>query len=118
MSSDYSSIYPDSTVPNVCSVTATLRDSSGNVVPNVDVYFTDNDVRFATGETDSSGSVSCTFNSSVGGNHVIKAYTRKQGAYDATSAFVLVYVYRSTSLSLTLLVRVLLVLMMLFLVLN
>lgn len=101
LSTNVATIYPDATTPNTAVITATLTDSSGAPVSNVDVYFQEEGVRIGTASTNAQGA--CTFeysNSSVG-THTIRAYTMKQGKYNKSSAEINVNVYMPTSLSLS-----------------
>lgn len=101
LSTNVATIYPDATTPNTAIITATLTDSSGTPVPNVDVYFQEEGVRIGTASTNAQGTCTFEYSNSSGGTHTIKAYTMKQGKYNKSSAEINVNVYMPTSLSLS-----------------
>lgn len=101
LSTNVATIYPDATTPNTAIITATLTDSSGTPVPNVDVYFQEERVRIGTASTNAQGTCTFEYSNSSGGTHTIKAYTMKQGKYNKSSAEINVNVYMPTSLSLS-----------------
>lgn len=101
LSTNVATIYPDATTPNTAIITATLTDSSGTPVSNVDVYFQEEGVRIGTASTNAQGTCTFEYSNSSGGTHTIKAYTMKQGKYNKSSAEINVNVYMPTSLSLS-----------------
>lgn len=101
LSTNVATIYPDATTPNTAVITATLTDSSGVPVPNVDVYFQEEGVRIGTASTNAQGACTFEYSNSSGGTHTIRAYTVKQGKYNKSSAEINVNVYMPTSLSLS-----------------
>lgn len=101
LSTNVATIYPDATTPNTAVITATLTDSSGVPVPNVDVYFQEEGVRIGTASTNAQGACTFEYSSSSGGTHTIRAYTAKQGKYNKSSAEINLNVYMPTSLSLS-----------------
>lgn len=101
LSTDVATIYPDATTPNTAIITATLTDSSGTPVSNVDVYFQENNSRIGTASTNAQGICTFEYSSSVGGTHTIRAYTTKQARYNKSSAEINVNVYIPTSLTLS-----------------
>lgn len=101
LSTNVATIYPDATTPNTAVITATLTDSSGVPVPNVDVYFQEEGVRIGTASTNAQGACTFEYSSSSGGTHTIRAYTMKQGKYNKSSAEINLNVYMPTSLSLS-----------------
>ena len=101
LSTNVATIYPDATTPNTAVITATLTDSSGVPVPNVDVYFQEEGVRIGTASTNAQGACTFEYSNSSGGTHTIRAYTMKQGKYNKSSAEINVNVYIPTSLSLS-----------------
>ena len=101
LSTNVATIYPDATTPNTAVITATLTDSSGAPVSNVDVYFQEEGVRIGTDSTNAQGACTFEYSSSSGGTHTIRAYTVKQGKYNKSSAEINVNVYMPTSLSLS-----------------
>lgn len=101
LSTNVATIYPDATTPNTAIITATLTDSSGTPVPNVDVYFQEEGVRIGTASTNAQGTCTFEYSNSSGGTHTIKAYTMKQGKYNKSSSEINVNVYMPTSLSLS-----------------
>lgn len=101
LSTNVATIYPDATTPNTAVITATLTDSSGAPVPNVDVYFQEEGVRIGTASTNAQGACTFEYSNSSGGNHTIRAYTAKQGKYNKSSAEINLNVYMPTSLSLS-----------------
>lgn len=101
LSTNVATIYPDATTPNTAVITATLTDSSGAPVPNVDVYFQEEGVRIDTASTNAQGACTFEYSNSSGGTHTIRAYTTKQGKYNKSSAEINVNVYMPTSLSLS-----------------
>lgn len=101
LSTDVATIYPDATTPNTAVITATLTDSSGAPVSNVDVYFQENNSRIGTASTNAQGACTFEYSSSVGGTHTIRAYTTKQARYNKSSAEINVNVYIPTSLTLS-----------------
>lgn len=101
LSTNVATIYPDATTPNTAVITATLTDSSGVPVPNVDVYFQEDGVRIGTASTNAQGACTFEYSNSSGGTHTIRAYTMKQGKYNKSSAEINVNVYMPTSLSLS-----------------
>lgn len=101
LSTNVATIYPDATTPNTAVITATLTDSSGTPVSNVDVYFQEEGVRIGTASTNAQGTCTFEYSNSSGGTHTIKAYTMKQGKYNKSSAEINVNVYMPTSLSLS-----------------
>lgn len=101
LSTNVATIYPDATTPNTAVITATLTDSSGVPVPNVDVYFQEEGVRIGTASTNAQGACTFEYSSSSGGTHIIRAYTMKQGKYNKSSAEINLNVYMPTSLSLS-----------------
>ena len=101
LSTNVATIYPDATTPNTAVITATLTDSSGAPVPNVDVYFQEEGVRMGTASTNAQGACTFEYSNSSGGTHTIRAYTMKQGKYNKSSAKINVNVYMPTSLSLS-----------------
>lgn len=101
LSTNVATIYPDATTPNTAVITATLTDSSGAPVSNVDVYFQEEGVRIGTASTNAQGACTFEYSNSSGGTHTIKAYTAKQGKYNKSSAEINVNVYMPTSLSLS-----------------
>lgn len=101
LSTNVATIYPDATTPNTAVITATLTDSSGAPVPNVDVYFQEEGVRIGTASTNAQGACTFEYSNSSGGTHNIRAYTAKQGKYNKSSAEINVNVYMPTSLSLS-----------------
>ena len=101
LSTNVATIYPDATTPNTAIITATLTDSSGTPVPNVDVYFQEEGVRIGTASTNAQGTCTFEYSNSSGGTHTIKAYTMKQGKYNKSSAEINLNVYMPTSLSLS-----------------
>ena len=101
LSTDVATIYPDATTPNTAVITATLTDSSGAPVSNVDVYFQENNSRIGTASTNAQGICTFEYSSSVGGTHTIRAYTTKQARYNKSSAEINVNVYIPTSLTLS-----------------
>nr|DAF03333.1 MAG TPA: Ig-like domain protein [Caudoviricetes sp.] len=101
LSTNVATIYPDATTPNTAVITATLTDSSGAPVPNVDVYFQEEGVRIGTASTNAQGACTFEYSNSSGGTHTIRAYTAKQGKYNKSSAEIKVNVYMPTSLSLS-----------------
>lgn len=101
LSTNVATIYPDATTPNTAVITATLTDSSGAPVPNVDVYFQEEGVRIGTASTNAQGACTFEYSNSSGGTHTIRAYTAKQGKYNKSSAEINVNVYMPTSLSLS-----------------
>ena len=101
LSTNVATIYPDATTPNTAVITATLTDSSGTPVPNVDVYFQEEGVRIGTASTNAQGACTFEYSNSSGGTHTIRAYTMKQGKYNKSSAEINLNVYMPTSLSLS-----------------
>lgn len=101
LSTNVATIYPDATTPNTAVITATLTDSSGAPVSNVDVYFQEEGVRIGTASTNAQGTCTFEYSNSSGGTHTIRAYTMKQGKYNKSSAEINVNVYMPTSLSLS-----------------
>lgn len=101
LSTNVATIYPDATTPNTAVITATLTDSSGAPVSNVDVYFQEEGVRIGTASTNAQGACTFEYSNSSGGTHTIRAYTAKQGKYNKSSAEINVNVYMPTSLSLS-----------------
>lgn len=101
LSTNVATIYPDATTPNTAVITATLTDSSGAPVSNVDVYFQEEGVRIGTASTNAQGTCTFEYSNSSGGTHTIRAYTAKQGKYNKSSAEINVNVYMPTSLSLS-----------------
>lgn len=101
LSTNVATIYPDATTPNMAVITATLTDSSGAPVSNVDVYFQEEGVRIGTASTNAQGACTFEYSNSSGGTHTIRAYTAKQGKYNKSSAEINVNVYMPTSLSLS-----------------
>lgn len=101
LSTNVATIYPDATTPNTAVITATLTDSSGAPVSNVDVYFQEEGVRIGTASTNAQGACTFEYSNSRGGTHNIRAYTMKQGRYNKSSAEINVNVYIPTSLSLS-----------------
>lgn len=101
LSTDVATIYPDATTPNIAVITATLTDSSGAPVSNVDVYFQENNSRIGTASTNAQGICTLEYSSSIGGTHTIRAYTIKQARYNKSSAEINVNVYIPTSLTLS-----------------
>ena len=101
LSTNVATIYPDATTPNTAVITATLTDSSGVPVSNVDVYFQENNSRIGTASTNAQGACTFEYSNSSGGTHTIRAYTMKQGKYNKSSAEINVNVYMPTSLSLS-----------------
>lgn len=101
LSTNVATIYPDATTPNTAVITATLTDSSGVPVPNVDVYFQEEGVRIGTASTNAQGACTFEYSNSSGGTHTIRAYTMKQGKYNKSSAEINLNVYMPTSLSLS-----------------
>jgi len=101
LSTDVATIYPDATTPNAAVITATLTDSSGAPVSNVDVYFQENNSRIGTASTNAQGVCTFEYSSSIGGTHTIRAYTTKQARYNKSSAEINVNVYIPTSLTLS-----------------
>lgn len=101
LSTNVATIYPDATTPNTAVITATLTDSSGAPVPNVDVYFQEEGVRIGTASTNAQGACTFEYSNSSEGTHIIRAYTAKQGKYNKSSAEINVNVYMPTSLSLS-----------------
>ena len=101
LSTNVATIYPDATTPNTAVITATLTDSSGAPVSNVDVYFQEEGVRIGTASTNAQGACTFEYSNSSGGTHTIRAYTAKQGKYNKNSAEINVNVYMPTSLSLS-----------------
>lgn len=101
LSTDVATIYPDATTPNIAVITATLTDSSGAPVSNVDVYFQENNSRIGTASTNAQGICTLEYSSSIGGTHTIRAYTTKQAGYNKSSAEINVNVYIPTSLTLS-----------------
>lgn len=101
LSTNVATIYPDATTPNTAVITATLTDSSGTPVSNVDVYFQEEGVRIGTASTNAQGTCTFEYSNSSGGTHTIRAYTMKQGKYNKSSAEINVNVYMPTSLSLS-----------------
>lgn len=101
LSTNVATIYPDATTPNTAVITATLTDSSGTPVSNVDVYFQEEGVRIGTASTNAQGACTFEYSNSSGGTHTIRAYTMKQGKYNKSSAEINLNVYMPTSLSLS-----------------
>lgn len=101
LSTNVATIYPDATTPNTAIITATLTDSSGAPVSNVDVYFQEEGVRIGTASTNAQGACTFEYSNSSGGTHTIRAYTAKQGKYNKSSAEINLNVYMPTSLSLS-----------------
>lgn len=101
LSTNVATIYPDATTPNTAVITATLTDSSGAPVSNVDVYFQEKGVRIGTASTNAQGACTFEYSNSSGGTHTIRAYTMKQGKYNKSSAEINLNVYMPTSLSLS-----------------
>lgn len=101
LSTNVATIYPDATTPNTAVITATLTDSSGAPVSNVDVYFQEEGVRIGTASTNAQGACTFEYSNSSGGTHNIRAYTAKQGKYNKSSAEINLNVYMPTSLSLS-----------------
>ena len=101
LSTNVATIYPDATTPNTAVITATLTDSSGAPVSNVDVYFQEEGVRIGTASTNAQGACTFEHSNSSGGTHTIRAYTMKQGKYNKSSAEINLNVYMPTSLSLS-----------------
>lgn len=101
LSTNVATIYPDATTPNTAVITATLTDSSGAPVSNVDVYFQEEGVRIGTASTNAQGTCTFEYSNSSGGTHTIRAYTMKQGKYNKSSAEINLNVYMPTSLSLS-----------------
>lgn len=101
LSTNVATIYPDATTPNTAVITATLTDSSGAPVSNVDVYFQEGGVRIGTALTNAQGACTFEYSNSSGGTHTIRAYTMKQGKYNKSSAEINLNVYMPTSLSLS-----------------
>ena len=101
LSTNVATIYPDATTPNTAVITATLTDSSGAPVPNVDVYFQEEGVRIGTASTNAQGACTFEYSNSSRGTHTIRAYTMKQGKYNKSSAEINLNVYMPTSLSLS-----------------
>lgn len=101
LSTNVATIYPDATTPNTAIITATLTDSSGTPVSNVDVYFQEEGVRIGTASTNAQGTCTFEYSNSSGGTHTIRAYTMKQSKYNKSSAEINVNVYMPTSLSLS-----------------
>lgn len=101
LSTNVATIYPDATTPNTAVITATLTDSSGAPVSNVDVYFQEEGVRIGTASTNAQGACTFEYSNSSGGTHTIRAYTMKQGKYNKSSAEINLNVYIPTSLSLS-----------------
>lgn len=101
LSTNVATIYPDATTPNTAVITATLTDSSGAPIPNVDVYFQEEGVRIGTASTNAQGACTFEYSNSSGGTHTIRAYTMKQGKYNKSSAEINLNVYMPTSLSLS-----------------
>lgn len=101
LSTNVATIYPDATTPNTAVITATLTDSSGAPVSNVDVYFQEGGVRIGTASTNAQGACTFEYSNSSGGTHTIRAYTMKQGEYNKSSAEINLNVYMPTSLSLS-----------------
>lgn len=101
LSTNVATIYPDATTPNTAVITATLTDSSGAPVSNVDVYFQEEGVRIGTASTNVQGACTFEYSNSSGGTHTIRAYAAKQGKYNKSSAEINVNVYMPTSLSLS-----------------
>lgn len=101
LSTNVATIYPDATTPNTAVITATLTDSSGAPVSNVDVYFQENNSRIGTASTNAQGICTFEYSSSIGGTHTIRAYTTKQARYNKSSAEINVNVYIPTSLTLS-----------------
>ena len=101
LSTNVATIYPDATTPNTAVITATLTDSSGAPVSNVDVYFQEEGVRIGTASTNAQGACTFEYSNSSGGTHTIIAYTMKQGKYNKSSAEINLNVYMPTSLSLS-----------------
>lgn len=101
LSTNVATIYPDATTPNTAVITATLTDSSGAPVSNVDVYFQEEGVRIGTASTNAQGACTFEYSNSSGGTHTIRAYTMKQGKYNKSSTEINLNVYMPTSLSLS-----------------
>ena len=101
LSTNVATIYPDATTPNTAVITATLTDSSGAPVSNVDVYFQEEGVRIGTASTNAQGACTFEYSNSSGGTHIIRAYTVKQGKYNKSSAEINVNVYMPTILGLS-----------------
>mgnify|MGYP000254263250 FL=1 len=101
LSTNVATIYPDATTPNTAVITATLTDSSGAPVSNVEVYFQEEGVRIGTASTNAQGACTFEYSNSSGGTHTIRAYTMKQGKYNKSSAEINLNVYMPTSLSLS-----------------
>ena len=101
LSTNVATIYPDATTPNTAVITATLTDSSGAPVSNVDVYFQEEGVRIGAASTNAQGACTFEYSNSSGGTHTIRAYTMKQGKYNKSSAKINLNVYMPTSLSLS-----------------
>lgn len=101
LSTNVATIYPDATTPNTAVITATLTESSGAPVSNVDVYFQEEGVRIGTASTNAQGACTFEYSNSSGGTHTIRAYTAKQGKYNKSSTEINVNVYMPTSLSLS-----------------
>lgn len=101
LSTNVATIYPDATTPNTAVITATLTDSSGAPVSNVDVYFQEEGVRIGTASTNAQGTCTFEYSNSSGGTHTIRAYTMKQGKYNKSSVEINLNVYMPTSLSLS-----------------
>ena len=101
LSTNVATIYPNATTPNTAVITATLTDSSGAPVSNVDVYFQEEGVRIGTASTNAQGIATFEYSNSNGGTHTIRAYTMKQGKYNKSSAEINLNVYIPTSLSLS-----------------
>ena len=101
LGADYSSIYPDETSPSVATITATITDSAGTPVPNLDVYFQEEGSRIGTASTNDSGVATFEYSSSTGGVHLIRAYTTKQQQYEKSSAEININVFMPTTLTLS-----------------
>lgn len=78
---------------------ATLTNSDGDFIDNVNIFFYENDVLLGYGET-VDGCCEYEYSSSIRGEHVIVVKTNDELQYDATSTNVNVYVYYNTSIDL------------------
>ncbi|WP_052334658.1 Ig-like domain-containing protein [Methanobrevibacter wolinii] len=79
---------------------ATLKNTEGEAISNVDVYFYENDILLGSSET-VDGTCQYTYSSDIRGDHTIIVKTLDELQYDATSTSVHVFVYHTTSLEIS-----------------
>ncbi|MCC7553969.1 MAG: Ig-like domain-containing protein [Methanobacteriaceae archaeon] len=100
-----SSIFPsdDSSggTPTSTTISATVTTSSGVPIQNHTVYFEENNNRFATSTTNSSGIATATYSSNLHGARTINVRVLKQSGYEGKSQNISVFVKLPTNLTLS-----------------